>query len=142
MGGIYNSPRALVHAELAALAHAAWVVVPLTLAFGVWALVRFLRRDPAGWGRYLHGGMVLLLWLVYLSALYYLRTGANAAYVRPRPGWGLAAAGVALLGATAVGLVLRHVPQSAGRTARTILLHWLFAAATSVFVITGLWPYR
>ena len=141
MAGVYASPHALFRAEMAVLAHAAWILVPLALAAGVLALVQYLRRSPPGTGRYLHATLVLLLWLVFAGAFYYVHRHPAYAVGSPAGLW-LDAAGLALLGGSSVGLVLRHAAMGPGRTARTILLHWFFAGATSVLLTVALWPYR
>jgi len=141
MPGVYASPAALFRAEMGIVAHVAWVLVPLTLLMGALALVQYLRRAKTVSGRYLHATLVALLWLMAFSAFFYEH--ANPTLARPgASAWLLDLAGVSLVGASLFGLALRHLRQGPGATARTIVGHWFFAAATSVFLLAALWPYR
>lgn len=141
MQGIYRSPAALFRAEMTILAHVSWVLVPLTLLMGALALVQYLKRAPTVSGRYLHATLVLFLWLTAFGAFYYVNTNPTLA----RAGsaiWLLDLAGFSLVGGSLFGLALRHFRQGPGATARTIVGHWFFAAATSFFLLAALWPYR
>ena len=141
MGGVYHSSAALFRAEMAILSHVSWVLVPLTLLMGVVALGQYLRRAPTVSGRYLHATLVLFLWLMAFGAFYYVNTNPSLAHTGAAS-WFLDLAGASLVGGSLFGLTLRHVKQGPGPTARTIVGHWFFAAATSVCLLAALWPYR
>jgi hypothetical protein len=139
--GIYRNPLHLFRAEMASLAHLSWVMVPLTLVLGGWALAQFVSRQGRIGPRYAHAGAVLVLWLIWLGAQYYTRT---------HPGWALGGpsrylldvAAFTLTVGSAAGLTLRHTPPERHRTPRVLAVHVLMALGTAVFLVLGLWPYR
>jgi hypothetical protein len=139
MLGVYTHPKALFAAEMATLAHATWILAPLTIGLGVWALARFLRRGEGIGARYAHAGAVVLLWLVWLGAV---------DEIRRYPGWAVAGpawldlAGFTLTLGSAAGLMLRHTRPSRRVTPRVLLAHVTLALGTGAFLVLGLWPYR
>jgi uncharacterized membrane protein (GlpM family) len=139
--GVYLHPRPLFLAEMAALAHADWVLVPLTVAMGVWALRQFVRRRGEIAGRYAHATAVILLWLTYIGAVYYvshhLRWSAGGIAA-----WALWGAAAPLVVGTAAGLTLRHTAPERRRTPRLLAVHMGMAVLTAGLVTWGLWPYH
>lgn len=139
MPGIYTNPAALFRAEMAALAHASFVLVPLTLAAGVYALTQLVHGGRERLGRYLHATPVLLLWLVVIGARYYV--GRHPHLSRPNSALLLDLALGSLAAGSTLGLVLRHTPPTRRRTPKVVLGHVLFALATAVLAIAGLVAY-
>lgn len=139
MPGIYTNPAALFRAEMAALAHASWFLVPLTLVAGVYAATQLLHGGRERLGRYLHATPMLLLWLVVIGARYYV--GRHPRLSRPDSALLLDLALWSLAAGSALGLVLRHTRPTRRRTPKVVLGHVLFALTTAVLTIVGLVAY-
>lgn len=135
----YANPTQLVAAELTALLHLAWFVVPLTLMAGAYALREFLKKNRDLLARYLHAGFVVMLWLVAIGARYYAAKAPSV--VRPGSLLWMDLALVSLACGSALGLTLRHTAPSRRRTPRVLVGHVCFAFATAVLTLLGLLAY-
>lgn len=138
---VFHSAEALFRAEMAALTHISWILLPLVLLAGVYALRQFLAKSPRPTGRYVHATLVSLVWLVYIGAWYYRQR---------HPAWTLGGfsplaldvAGLSLVAGSVLGLTLRHSRPQRSRTPQVIALHLMTALITTIFLAIGLWPYR
>jgi hypothetical protein len=136
---VYSSPTQLAAAELAALAHLAWFVVPLTLLAGVYALREFLKKTRDLLARYLHAGFVVMLWLVAIGARYYAAKAPSV--VRPGSLLWMDLALVSLACGSTLGLTLRHTAPSRRQTPQVLIGHVFFAFTTAVLTVLGLLAY-
>lgn len=140
----YASPLALFDAEMAVLWSGSAVVAGLALAVGLYTGWRFWRRRRSVAVAGGHLATAVLAWLGFLAAWYFWQIGWGFWQGRV-PLWRFQvflAGGVALAGATGLGLVLHHTRPRPRATWWRLGGHVALAVLGVAAWLWGMAPFR